>query len=82
MTEEERVAGRRQIAIWQETAVELDRLKWQELRELTEAKAAEYFISLDTGDVEVWRSPERQDGSGLVEQQRWFMKAHESRRSS
>lgn len=81
MTQEERETIRKHIAIWRETARELERMKAQELRSLTETQAAEYFASLDT-DIEAWRTPDRRDGAGLVEQQRWFLKAHEARSGS
>jgi hypothetical protein len=77
MTEEESALVKRHIAVWKEAAVELDRIKWDELRALTEKQAAEIFASFDCAGVESWRSPERRDGAGLVEQQRWFQKARD-----
>lgn len=68
---------KRHIAIWKETAVELDRMKWDNLRALTELQAAEIFAGFDCGGIESWRSPDRRDGAGLVEQQRWFQKARD-----
>ena len=81
MTEEERIIARRHIAVWKETGQILDRMKWDELKAMTESQSAEIFALLDTS-MDTWRSPERRNGAGLVEQQRWFAKAHESRRSS
>lgn len=82
MTEEEGIIGQRYVAIWKETGEALDRMKWDELKAMTETRSAEIFALLDMPDMEVWRSPERREGAGLVEQQRWFAKAHESRRGS
>ncbi len=81
MTDEELAIGKRHVANWKVAGELLDRLKWEELRALTEAQSAEQFAQLST-DMDAGRSPERRDGAGLIEQQRWFRKFHESRRSS
>ena len=64
------------VETWKRAGIELDRMKWEQLRRLSEAQAARDFCMLDCDPVLIWRSPEREDGAGLVEQQRWFMKAH------
>ena len=81
MTDEERERTRHHIAIWKETAAELDRIKCEELRAITEDQAAIYaeMLALPVGTA--WAPPENLNGSGLVEQQRTFAKAraHKSR---
>jgi hypothetical protein len=66
------------VATWKVAAVELEKLKAQSLRGLTEEQSARQFNDLDCDPALVWISPERLLSSGLVEQQRIFAKAHES----
>jgi hypothetical protein len=64
------------VETWKETGKRLDEIKWEELRNLTEEQSARDFCLLDCPAEWLWRNPDRENGSGLLEQQRWFMKAH------
>jgi hypothetical protein len=64
--------GRRYVQIWKETAVELERLRREELRRLDPQRA----IALLCGPADYRVAPRApKPTSGLIEQQRWFMKA-------
>lgn len=73
---DERERIRAWIANWEQAGAELDRIKCGELRAMGEAASAEIFNRLGMGWVDGWQNPERQPGSGLVEQQAYFSKAH------
>ena len=60
---------------WREAEKYLRQVKREELRNMTDEDAVAAFNALDMPPDLVWRSPERIDGSGLVEQQRIFNKA-------
>lgn len=77
MIEEERARVKKQIGIWKETAAELDRIKCEALRALTEEESARVAERLCQPLEGSWFRPGHPDGSGLVEQQRLFRKAHE-----
>jgi hypothetical protein len=65
------------LANWKVAAVELEKLKAETLKALTEEESARQFNDLDCDPALLWISPERLLSSGLVEQQRLFSKAHE-----
>ena len=71
-TPEQIAAGRRWVQAWAEAAPELERLRRDELRQLDSQRS----ISLLCGPAD-YRVPPRapKPMSGLVTQQRWFMKA-------
>ena len=71
-TPEQIAAGRRWVQAWAEAAPELERLRRHELRQLDSQRS----ISLLCGPAD-YRVPPRapKPTSGLVAQQRWFMKA-------
>lgn len=59
---------------WREAEKYLRKVKREELRAMTDEDAVAAFNALDMPLDLVWRSPERIDSSGLVEQQRIFQK--------
>jgi hypothetical protein len=71
-TPEQIELGRRWVRAWREAGPELERLRRKELRQL-DPRAA---IALLCGPAD-YRVPPREPRpiSGLVEQQKWFMKA-------
>jgi hypothetical protein len=71
-TPEQVALGKRWVRTWKEAAPALERLRRQELRRLD----PELAVSLLCGPAD-YRVPPRcpKPTSGLVEQQRWFMKA-------
>ena len=71
-TPEEIALGKEWLDTWKRAAVELERIKRKEIRELDTYKA----ISLLCGTADYTKSPYApKPWSGLVEQQRLFMKA-------
>jgi hypothetical protein len=70
-TPEQIAAGRRWVATWQRAGDELERIHRRELRELDVYRAIELLSGLTGIDP----STHLRTGSGLVEQQRWFMRA-------
>ena len=71
-TPEEQQAWMKQ---WRAAAVALRKVKREELRAMTDAQAIAGFNSLDTPPEFGYRSPERANSEGLIEQQRIFRKA-------
>ena len=71
-TPDEIELARRWVQAWKEAGPELERLRREELRQLDPQRA----IALLCGPAD-YRVPPRapKPTSGLVEQQRWFMKA-------
>ncbi len=71
-TPEQVTQAQRWIAAWQEAGPELERLRREELRNLDSVRT----IELLCGPAD-YTSPPRapKPTSGLIEQQRWFMKA-------
>jgi hypothetical protein len=71
-TPEQIALGRRWVQAWHEAAGEMEKLRRQELRRLD----AQQAIALLCGPAN-YRVPPRapKPTSGLIEQQRWFMKA-------
>ncbi|MEO6393778.1 MAG: hypothetical protein ABIP75_18140 [Pyrinomonadaceae bacterium] len=71
-TPEEIARGKRWVETWRVTGEELERIHRQELRELDSYQA----IQLLCGDADYTKPPRApKPWSGLVEQQRLFMKA-------
>lgn len=65
-------AARAYVKNWQRTGELLDRIKWEELRAMTEEDAARIFENLGMHPRDGWMPEERVVSSGLVEQQRLF----------
>jgi hypothetical protein len=63
------------MAQWRLAEKALREIKREELRAMTDEQAIAAFNALDMPPELVYRSPERLNGSGLVEQQRIFGKA-------
>ncbi len=82
MTAAQQKKAKRYVETWRETGEVLDRLKWEELRRMTEAEAARAFTEWDYPLPSPWHPEMRPEDNGLVEQQRWFMKAHAHRANS
>jgi hypothetical protein len=76
VTEEEREITKRSIDIWKQTAIELDRIKCEELRSMTEEDSAGVADQLCLPSPELWSRTDRARYSGLVEQQRLFSMLH------
>jgi len=70
-TPEQIVVGRRWVETWKLAGVDLEHLRRKDIRELDTYRT----IALLCGDADYTRPP-RAPGpsSGLIEQQRWFMK--------
>jgi len=62
---------------WRSAAIELEKVRTQELRELSEQGSADLFNRCGIPDSDYWISPERSQASGLVEQQKFFMRSAE-----
>jgi len=82
MTPTKGTEAERYVDAWQETGKVLDRLKWEELRSMTETDAARAFNEWDYPLPSPWQAERQPEDNGLVEQQRWFMKAHAHRADS
>lgn len=75
MTEKEKIL--QYIRNWKVVGEELDRMKAEELRAMSEEESARIFDGLQACGLEdMWRQPECAEDNGMVEQQRIFMKAH------
>jgi hypothetical protein len=71
-TPAELALGRRWVQAWREAGQEMERLRREELRHLDAQRA----IALLCGPADYRSAPRApRSTSGLVEQQRWFMKA-------
>ena len=69
---EQIAAGRRWVQGWKEAGLRLDRVRREELRRLDPQRA----IALLCGEADYTRPPRApRPTSGLIEQQRWFMRA-------
>ena len=77
-SETDQEAMRRWVKTWQSAGEELDRIKQTELRARNEEKAAAQSHDLfQMGDQWMDLNPGLRRKSGLVAQQRWFMKWRE-----
>lgn len=75
MNERQRATAKRYVDIWKQTGPELDRIKWEELREMTEEdRLAQASSVLETGSRWLAGNPAFDRPCGLVEQQRVFSK--------
>jgi len=72
MSEKELI--RKWIETWRLAGPELEAIRRRELKALTDADVRQYVHDLFTGPYP-FDIPAR-EGSGLVEQQRWFAKLH------
>ncbi len=63
------------MAQWRSAEVALRQVKREELRAMTDEDAVAAFNALDMPPELAYRSPERANSNGLVEQQRIFQKA-------
>lgn len=71
-TPEQIVAGQRWVETWKLAGSDLERIRRKEIRELDTYRT----IALLCGPADYTRPPRApRPSSGLVEQQRWFMKA-------
>lgn len=71
-TPEQIALGKRWVETWRLAGEDLERIRRKELRELDARRA----IELLCGDADYTSAPRApKPTSGLVEQQRWFMKA-------
>ena len=73
-TEKERI--HQYVENWKTVSAIMEAMKAEELRNLTEAQAAEQFNGMDCDPSMYWTPEERIVSSGLIEQQRLFAKAH------
>ena len=72
---DEKALLKRWVETWKFAGSELDRLKRQELRAMTEEDALRrLFRVMDSRTGDRWRRPDRIQGSGMIEQQRLFAK--------
>ena len=62
---------------WRSAAIELEKVRVQELRGLSEQGSADLFNRCAIPEGDYWITPERAQSSGLVEQQRLFMRSRE-----
>jgi hypothetical protein len=73
-TPEQIALGKRWVQTWREAGPELERIRRQELRQLDPARA----LALLCGPADYRTAPfAPKPVSGLVEQQRWFLKARD-----
>jgi hypothetical protein len=62
------------IETWRRAGPELQRIRDRELAALTDERAREQSWGLLAMAKAAWRTPERRNRSGLVEQQAWFLR--------
>ena len=62
---------------WRSAAIELEKMRAQELRGLSEQDSADLFNRCAVPESDYWISPDRAQSSGLVEQQKFFMRSRE-----
>jgi hypothetical protein len=74
MTDDEK--NRLMVETWKKAGPELQKIRDQELRAITEEDAARIFDSLEMPVGSLYRSEERRRSLGLIEQQRLFKKLH------
>ena len=75
--ETEQEAMRRWVETWKIAGPELERIRAEELRAMTESQAAALSEGLGFDPENVWLTAERSESRGLIEQQRLFMLSHE-----
>ena len=75
ISDDELALMKRWVEQWKITGPELERIKREELRAMTEEEAGEIAVRLSTAAAaDIWIEPHRRDSLGLVEQQRLFQK--------
>ncbi|MEM1159101.1 MAG: hypothetical protein AAF649_13365 [Verrucomicrobiota bacterium] len=74
MTEEEK--NRLLVETWKKAGPLLEEMKHQQLRSMTESESARIFDSLEVPVGSAYRSEERRQSLGFIEQQRFFKKLH------
>ncbi|CAN5557691.1 hypothetical protein BH20VER1_BH20VER1_10790 [soil metagenome] len=78
--EAERALMKRWVDQWKITGPELERIKKEELRAMTEEEAFATARRLSRYEGDVWITQDRRDSIGLIEQQRLFGKGHRAAR--
>ncbi len=76
-SEEEKAKVRKHIANWKVVSEFLDKERTEHLQAMTEEESAERFNGMDCDPSLIWIPEHRRTSSGLVEQQKYFAKAHE-----
>lgn len=72
---------RKWVENWKRVGPELEKIKRQELRKMTDEQAYDIAVSLSYSLADdAWIDPRHLTSSGLVEQQRWFRKAATARK--
>ncbi len=72
---DEQALMKRWVDQWKITGPELERIKKEELRAMTEEEAKRRIVSvMEARAGDRWRRPDRRESSGLIEQQRYFMR--------
>jgi hypothetical protein len=61
---------------WRDAAIALHEIKREEMAGMTDEKAIAAFNALDMPPELIWRSPDRANSAGFIEQQRVFRKAY------
>jgi hypothetical protein len=64
------------IKQWRRAEIALREVKREEMAAMTDDEAISAFNALDMPPELIWRSPDRANSAGLIEQQRLFKKAH------
>jgi len=65
------------LQAWRNASEAMAEMRAERLANLSQSESARRFDELNCDPSQIWRSPERLDGSGLVEQQRLFAKSRE-----
>jgi hypothetical protein len=66
---------RRWVAAWRRAGAELEEMRIDELRALTEEQSAALFDGMRFDPETIWLPEERINSDGLIEQQRLFMRS-------
>jgi len=75
VTPKEQIDAKRYVEIWKSTASELDRIKWEDLRSMTEEeRRAQADAVMEMGDLWFESCHKVERPIGMVEQQRVFSK--------
>ncbi len=76
-SEEEKAKVRQYIANWKVVSEHMDKERTERRRAMTEKQAAEEFNGMDCDPSLIWTPEHRRTWSGLIDQQKYFSKAHE-----
>ncbi|MGF1657532.1 MAG: hypothetical protein ACFCU3_11220 [Verrucomicrobiales bacterium] len=75
MRHEDKASAKRYVGIWKETGKELDRIKWEELRSMSEEEAQTQAAAvLALADEWIGREAFTERECGMVEQQQIFQR--------